>query len=778
MANYLKALNPVQLKAVKCTSGPVMVIAGAGSGKTRVLTYRIAYLMESGVDPFNILSLTFTNKAAREMKERVEKLIEDSDAKNLWMGTFHSVFAKILRIEGYRLGFPSNFTIYDAEDSRKVISDVIKELGLEKEIYKAKSIFSRISTYKNNLITPKIYLVRAELQEIDSAARIPKLGEIYSLYMERCFRSGAMDFDDLLVKTNELFIKFPEILLKYQERFKYILVDEYQDTNHSQYLIVKALASRYENICVVGDDAQSIYAFRGANIRNILNFQKDYDQAKLFKLEQNYRSTENIVKAANSLIKKNKDQLEKNIWTSNPQGDKIIIHKSVSDSDEGNYTAKIIWEKNIKEHTSFDNFAILYRTNAQSRAFEDSLRRKNIPYRIFGGLSFYQRKEVKDIISYLRLIVNQKDDEAFKRIINLPARGIGETTLARLKIAANEHETSLWEAAINSANWGLKINKPTIEKLSAFFDLITSYKIISLEKDAFELVENVSRTSGIIKFLADDKTPEGVMRYENVQELLNGIKNFVEEQQQIENGNPSIEYFLEDIALITEADRNQKDDRPKVNLMTIHLAKGLEFENVFIVGMEENLFPSMMSLGSRDDLEEERRLFYVAMTRAKKSAFLTYSHIRYRWGKLIDCEPSRFLEELDEKHLNIDTSSYVPNHLGQEKITTFNVTSENSNTNIYQQKKRQEKTSIPNNFVKFRRPHNLKPIEKNQRLESSFSKINSSLVPGNRVIHDRFGSGTIKEISGENMDQKATIIFDNVGEKKLLLKFAKLELIK
>ena len=778
MANYLKALNPVQLKAVKCTLGPVMVIAGAGSGKTRVLTYRIAHLMESGVDPFNILSLTFTNKAAKEMKERVEKLIHDSDAKNLWMGTFHSVFAKILRIEGHRLGFPSNFTIYDAEDSKKVISDVIKELGLDKEIYKAKNLSSRISTYKNNLITPKIYSGRTELQESDSAARIPKLGEIYSLYMEKCFRSGAMDFDDLLVKTNELFIKFPEILLKYQERFKYILVDEYQDTNHSQYLIVKALASRYENICVVGDDAQSIYAFRGANIRNILNFQKDYDQAKLFKLEQNYRSTEHIVKAANSLIKKNKDQLEKNIWTSNPQGDKIIIHKSVSDSDEGNYAAKTIWEKNIKEHIPFDNFAILYRTNAQSRAFEDSLRRKNIPYRIFGGLSFYQRKEVKDIISYLRLIANQKDDEAFKRIINLPARGIGETTLARLKIAANEHETSLWEAAINSAKWGLKINKPTIDKLLAFCDLIKSYKIISLEKNAFELVENVARTSGIIKFLSDDKTPEGVMRYENVQELLNGIKNFVEEQEQIENGNPSIEYFLEDIALITEADRNQKDDRPKVNLMTIHLAKGLEFENVFIVGMEENLFPSMMSLGSRDDLEEERRLFYVAITRAKKSAFLTYSHIRYRWGKLIDCEPSRFLEELDEKHLNIDIPNYVPNHLAHEKMTTFNVTSKNSKTNSYQQKKRQEKTSIPNNSVKFRRPHNLKPIQKNHKLDSPFNQVNSSLVSGNRVIHDRFGSGTIKEISGENMDQKATIIFDNVGEKKLLLKFAKLELIK
>ena len=778
MDNYLKALNPVQLEAVSCTSGPVMVIAGAGSGKTRVLTYRIAHLMGSGVDPFNILSLTFTNKAAREMKERIEKLIHDSDAKNLWMGTFHSVFAKILRIEGHRLGFPSNFTIYDAEDSRKVISDVIKELGLDKEVYKPKNLSSRISTYKNNLITPKIYLGRTELQESDSAARIPRLGEIYSQYMEKCFRSGAMDFDDLLVKTNELFIRFPEILLKYQERFKYILVDEYQDTNHSQYLIVKALASRYENICVVGDDAQSIYAFRGANIRNILNFQKDYDQAKLFKLEQNYRSTGHIVKAANSLIKKNKDQLEKNIWTSNPTGDKITVHKSISDSDEGNYAAKTIWEKNIREHVAFDNFAILYRTNAQSRAFEDSLRRKNIPYRIFGGLSFYQRKEVKDIISYLRLIVNQKDDEAFKRIINLPARGIGETTLARLKIAANDHQTSIWEAALNASDWGLKINKPTVERLLAFCDLITSYNLITLEKDAFEVMEHVARTSGIIKFLSDDKTPEGVMRYENVQELLNGIKNFVEEQQQIENGNPSIEYFLEDIALITDSDRNEKDNRPKVNLMTIHLAKGLEYENVFIVGMEENLFPSMMSLGSRDDLEEERRLFYVAITRAKKNAFLTYSHIRYRWGKLIDCEPSRFLDELDEEHLNIDIPDHTLNHTAQGKITSFNVSSRNSKTNFYQQEKRSKKNSIPNNSVKFRRPQNLKPIEKNQKLDGSFNRINSSLVTGNRVVHDRFGIGIIKEISGENMDQKATIMFDNVGEKKLLLKFAKLELIK
>ena len=779
MLNYLEALNSAQRKAVECTKGPVMVIAGAGSGKTRVLTYRIAHLMKSGVDPFNILSLTFTNKAAREMKERIENVLDGSEAKNLWMGTFHSVFAKILRIEGHRLGFPSNFTIYDSEDSRKVISAIIKESGFDKEVYKVKTIANRISSYKNNLITPKSYLSRAELQEADASARIPKLGEIYSSYMEKCFRAGAMDFDDLLVKTNELFMKFPDALAKYQERFKYILVDEYQDTNHSQYLIIKSLASRYENICVVGDDAQSIYAFRGANIRNILNFQKDYDNAIFFKLEQNYRSTERIVKAANSLIKNNKEQLEKNIWTANPLGDKIIIHKSVSDSDEGNYAAQTIWEAHIRNHVAYDDFAILYRTNAQSRAFEDSFRRKNIPYRIYGGLSFYQRKEVKDLISYVRLVVNLKDDEAFKRIINLPARGIGETTLARLSLAANDHKTSLWEAAQNASEWQIKINQPTKEKLLAFCDLILSYRILTDEKDAFDIVEHIARSSGLVKFLSDDKTPEGVSRYENVQELLNGIKDFTEEQKEIENGNASIQSYMEDIALITDADKKENDNRPKVSLMTIHLAKGLEFPNVFVVGMEENLFPSMMSIGSRSDLEEERRLFYVALTRAKKSAHLTYSHVRYRWGKLIDCEPSRFLDELDEEHIEAHVPEYNSGQNFSKKINAFDVPSKQSHFYSKSNKKKQPaKPDKHPNTVRFIRPANLKPLKDSKKFGDPASMANDTLKAGHRVLHERFGTGTITEINGEHMDQKATIAFDNAGEKKLLLKFAKLQLIK
>ena len=773
MSQYLQALNPVQREAVECTQGPVMVIAGAGSGKTRVLTYRVAHLMNSGVDPFNILSLTFTNKAAREMKDRIERVLGSTDAKNLWMGTFHSVFAKILRIEGHRLGFPSNFTIYDSEDSKKVISELIKQMALDKEIYKTKTIASRISSYKNNLITPKTYLNRLELQEADASARIPKLGDVYSAYMEKCFRAGAMDFDDLLLKTNELFMKFPDALAKYQERFKYILVDEYQDTNHSQYLIIKALASRFENICVVGDDAQSIYAFRGANIRNILNFQKDYNNANFFKLEQNYRSTGCIVNAANSLIKNNKEQLEKNIWTANPLGEKIVIHKSVSDSDEGNYAAQTIWEKNIREHQPFDNFAILYRTNAQSRAFEDSFRRKNIPYRIFGGLSFYQRKEVKDLISYVRLVVNLKDDEAFKRIINLPARGIGETTLARLSICANKHSTSLWEAARNASEWEIKINQPTKEKLLSFCDLILSFQILSSQKDAFDIMEHIARASGLVKFLNDDKTPEGVSRYENIQELLNGIKDFVEEQKQIEDGDQSIDAYLEDIALITDAERKEKDERPKVSLMTIHLAKGLEFPNVFVVGLEENLFPSMMSIGSQSDLEEERRLFYVALTRAKKKAYLTYSHVRYRWGKLIDCEPSRFLDEIDGEYLDIHIPEYQLSKNRSKQINdSFSLPSNSKNYS----KKPSKKTPI--NTVKFVRPANLKPIGSSTVSNDLKEEYNNNLEVGQRILHERFGTGTITNITGESMDQKATIVFDNAGEKKLLLKFAKLQLIK
>ena len=526
MAHFLKELNDAQRVAVEKIDGPVMVIAGAGSGKTRVLTYRIAYLLDKGVDAFNILSLTFTNKAAREMKERIGKIVGDSESKNLWMGTFHSVFAKILRIEAERLGYPTNFTIYDADDSKKLISTIIKEKQLDKDIYKARSVSSRISSLKNNLLTPKAYFQNGELQAQDSAAKMPMFGEIYQAYTERCFRAGAMDFDDLLLKTNELLYKFPEVLAKYQNRFKYILVDEYQDTNHSQYLIVKALAAKYENICIVGDDAQSIYAFRGANIRNILNFQKDYPNTQLFKLEQNYRSTNTIVQAANSIIAKNKEQIEKKVWTQNGSGDKIVVHKSISDSDEGNYVATNIWQTAMNDGAMHDDFCILYRTNAQSRSFEDALRKKNIPYKIYGGLSFYQRKEIKDVLSYLRLVINPKDEEAFRRVINYPTRGIGATTLAKLAVAAEQQQWSLWETCEKLSTISSGIGTAAVRKIVDFTTLINSFAIFAKANDAFDTVAHVAKSVGLIKVLGEDKTPEGVTRYENVQELLNGIKDF------------------------------------------------------------------------------------------------------------------------------------------------------------------------------------------------------------------------------------------------------------
>ena len=660
MAQFLTQLNDAQRKAVEHTSGPVMVIAGAGSGKTRVLTYRVAYLLSKGVDAFNILSLTFTNKAAREMKERIGKIVGESEAKNLWMGTFHSIFARILRIEAELLGYPTNFTIYDADDSKKVISNIIKEKNLDKDIYKAKTVASRISSLKNNLITPKAYFQNGELQAQDSTAKLPMFGEIYQAYTERCFRAGAMDFDDLLLKTNELLYRFPEVLAKYQERFQYILVDEYQDTNHSQYLIVKALAAKYENICIVGDDAQSIYAFRGANIRNILNFQKDYPDTRLFKLEQNYRSTKTIVQAANSIIAKNKDQIEKNVWTDNGSGEKIVVHKSVSDSDEGNYVATNVWQTAMNEGASHDDFCILYRTNAQSRSFEDALRKKNIPYKIYGGLSFYQRKEIKDVLAYLRLVINPNDEEAFRRVVNYPARGIGATTLAKLTLAAEQQKWSLWQTCEKLNTIPTGIGGAAVKKLVDFTTLINSFAVLAKEYDAFDMVAHVAKSVGLIKVLGEDKTPEGVTRYENVQELLNGIKDFSEQQKELDGGNPSLAGFMADVALLTDRDNEVDDGQPKVSMMTIHLAKGLEYPYVYIVGMEENLFPSMLSVGSRSELEEERRLFYVALTRAEKRAHLTYAHTRYRWGKLIDCEPSRFIDEIDEKFLDIKIPEFSP----------------------------------------------------------------------------------------------------------------------
>lgn len=788
MAQFLNQLNDAQRKAVEHTSGPVMVIAGAGSGKTRVLTYRVAYLLSKGVDAFNILSLTFTNKAAREMKERIGKIVGESEAKNLWMGTFHSIFARILRIEAERLGYPTNFTIYDADDSRKVISNIIKEKNLDKDIYKAKTVASRISSLKNNLITPKAYFQNGELQAQDSTAKLPMFGEIYQAYTERCFRAGAMDFDDLLLKTNELLYRFPEVLAKYQERFQYILVDEYQDTNHSQYLIVKALAAKYENICIVGDDAQSIYAFRGANIRNILNFQKDYPDTRLFKLEQNYRSTKTIVQAANSIIAKNKDQIEKNVWTDNGSGEKIVVHKSVSDSDEGNYVATNVWQTAMNEGASHDDFCILYRTNAQSRSFEDALRKKNIPYKIYGGLSFYQRKEIKDVLAYLRLVINPNDEEAFRRAVNYPARGIGATTLAKLTLAAEQQKWSLWQTCEKLNTIPSGIGGAAVKKLVDFTILINSFAVLAKEYDAFDMVAHVAKSVGLIKVLGEDKTPEGVTRYENVQELLNGIKDFAEQQKELDGGDPSLAGFMADVALLTDRDNEVDDGQPKVSMMTIHLAKGLEYPYVYIVGMEENLFPSMLSVGSRSELEEERRLFYVALTRAEKRAHLTHAHTRYRWGKLIDCEPSRFIDEIDEKFLDIKIPEFSPTSFSSPALDqAFGGAFGGSNSStVYRGKNKDwgKKSGVKSDPPKkptapTLRGKTLKPV---QHAGASYEASGDHLRPdqlseGMRVVHGRFGLGTVKALEGEGADAKAIIAFDNAGEKRLLLKFAKVKAV-
>ncbi|MGI9527183.1 MAG: ATP-dependent helicase, partial [Weeksellaceae bacterium] len=652
MADYLNKLNEVQRQAVEAIEGPVMVIAGAGSGKTRVLTYRIAHLIQNGVDPFNILALTFTNKAAKEMKERIATVVGPSEAKNLWMGTFHSVFARILRVEAPKLGYPSNFTIYDQQDALSVMRKVIAELNLDKDVYKAKQMLNRISQFKNNLITVRAYMNNPELIEADAAAMKPKTGEVYKLYVEKCFKSGAMDFDDLLLRTNEVLTRFPDVLAKYQDRFRYIMVDEYQDTNHSQYLIVKALASRFENLCVVGDDAQSIYAFRGANIRNILGFKKDYPDAKSFALEQNYRSTQNIVGAANDIIAKNKDQLKKDVWTSNEEGKRIPIYRALTDADEARYIASKIFELKMNEQLNDSDIAILYRTNAQSRAIEEALRKKNIPYRIYGGLSFYQRKEVKDLIAYLRLLINKNDEEALLRIINLPKRGIGNTTIQKLTVFADSQGITIYEVLENLALYGPRtgLTGATLTKLNNFYTMMQSFQVKLKTHDVFEVAMEVAKQSGLLKVLRDDDTPEGISRLENIQELLNSLQGFVEEQRELDEGDPSLQNFLEDVALATDMDKEDEDDN-KVALMTVHLAKGLEFPVVFVTGLEENLFPSQMNLNTRQELEEERRLFYVAITRAEKQVFLSYSVSRSRWGKIIDSEPSRFLEEMDDRYL-------------------------------------------------------------------------------------------------------------------------------
>jgi DNA helicase II / ATP-dependent DNA helicase PcrA len=775
--NYLDKLNEPQRLAVEATEGPVMVIAGAGSGKTRVLTYRIAHLLNKGVDAYNILSLTFTNKAAREMKERIGNVVGDANAKALWMGTFHSVFARILRVEAPLIGYPSDFTIYDQQDAVSVMTKIINEMNLDKDIYKAKQVLGRISQYKNNLITVRAYHNNQALIEADNEAMKPRMGDIYRAYVDRCFKSGAMDFDDLLLRTNEILTRFPEVLAKYQERFKYIMVDEYQDTNHSQYLIVKALASRFENLCVVGDDAQSIYAFRGANIRNILSFKSDYPDAKLYPLEQNYRSTQMIVEAANQIIKHNQDQLEKNVWTSNETGEKIAVYRGLSDADEARYIATQIWERQINEHLQPKDFAILYRTNAQSRALEEALRKKGIQYRVFGGTSFYQRKEIKDMVGYMRLLINQNDEEALLRTINYPARGIGQTTISKLLVAADQYQMSLFSLLENIAMYApnIGINAGTSNKLNDFVLMIKRFQVMLKSHDVYEVTMEMAKTTQLLNTLKEDSTPEGVSRLENVQELLNSIQGYVEEQRQLDEGDASLGGFLENIALATDAD-NEEDDDNKVNLMTVHLAKGLEFPIVFIAGLEENLFPSMMSVNTRAELEEERRLFYVALTRAEKVAYFTYSVSRFRWGKIIDCEPSRFLEEIDDDFLewkNLNISARASNNSG----LSADIFGDEPTPQHYQQREKSVARQNPRARVEPAQPRaNFKPV--NQTKSSGSTANSQGLEIGQVVVHDRFGRGVVKDLQGEPSDMKAVINFDNAGEKKLLLNFAKLKVIR
>jgi len=773
---YLSQLNEAQLAPTLQKDGPMIVIAGAGSGKTRVLTYRIAYLMSQGVDAFNILALTFTNKAAKEMKGRIAEIVGDGEAKNLWMGTFHSVFAKILRFEGHHLGFPSNFTIYDTQDSQKLLSSIIKEMGLEKDIYKTKQVYSRISSYKNSLITVKAYFKNPELMEADVMTRRPKMGEIYAEYVDRCFKAGAMDFDDLLLRTNELLTRFPNVLAQYQDKFRYILVDEYQDTNHSQYLIVRALADRFQNICVVGDDAQSIYAFRGANINNILNFQKDYDDVKLYRLEQNYRSTKNIVGAANSVIEHNKTKLDKVVWTANEEGRKVKVHRSLTDGDEGRYVASTIWEEKMNNQLHNRDFAVLYRTNAQSRAIEDALRKRDIPYRIYGGLSFYQRKEIKDVTAYLRLILNPADEEALKRIINFPGRGIGQTTIDRLVVAANNYKKTIFEILKNLDAIDININNGTKNKLRDFVTLIESFQVMNQTANAFDLAEHVTKTSGLIREFSKDGTPEGITRLENVQELLNGIKDFVEGQMELAEVGDSLAEFLEDVALATDLD-GDKGDPNHVALMTIHLAKGLEFNHVFVVGLEEDLFPSAMSMNTRSELEEERRLFYVALTRAEKQAYLTYALSRYRWGKLIDSDPSRFIEEIEDQYLEVLTP---PEERRINPMLSADIFGDVEPNKIrfkppkkYEPKRKSNLKSKPEG-IKISTPKNFKKISSSNEKTNLFD---SKLVVGNIVKHLRFGKGEVLKIEGVGADMKAEINFENGGSKKLLLRFAKLKVI-
>ena len=774
----LNRLNAPQRAAVLQKEGPIIVIAGAGSGKTRVLTYRIANLMREGVDAFHILALTFTNKAANEMKKRIADIVGNSEAKNLWMGTFHSVFAKILRFEADKLGYPQNFTIYDTQDSQRLINGIIKEKELDKDVYKYKQIQQRISSLKNNLITVRAYFNNPKLVENDAIRKQPRFGEIYQEYVERCFKAGAMDFDDLLLKTNELLNVYPEVLAKYQNRFQYILVDEYQDTNHSQYLIVKALADRFHNICVVGDDAQSIYAFRGANINNILNFKSDYPEAKEYKLEQNYRSTKNIVEAANSVIEHNKVRLDKVVFTENEMGELIKVHRSPTDADEGRFVASSIFENKMQHQLANGKFAVLYRTNSQSRAIEDALRKRDIPYRIYGGLSFYQRKEIKDMLAYLRLIINPNDEEALVRIINFPARGIGETTMEKLTLAANHYKKSIFEIMYNVNKLPeLHINSTTKQKLTDFVVMILNLQALNQRANVFEVAEQVAKKTGLLQEFKKDGTPEGIAKMENIEEMLNGMKDFVIGQEDVADSTGSLAEYLEDVSLATDSDKEIGDD-DRVALMTIHLAKGLEFPYVYIVGMEEDLFPLAKSIQSRDELEEERRLFYVALTRAEKQAYLTYAERRYRFGNLSDTEPSRFIEEIDERYLHYLTHTLSNPNYRYKPLIDRDIFGEVDKSKLRLQKPISGTPPSKNAPTgdEQQRLRKLKPVNSIQNASPNRS-IYNELEVGTTVYHERFGKGIIKALEGVGNDKKAQVNFESGGLKNILLRFAKLTII-
>ena len=775
MQAYLQGLNEQQKEAVTHMNGPLMIIAGAGSGKTKVLTSRIAHLMHSGVDSFNILALTFTNKAAKEMKERVEKTLGNTEARNLYIGTFHSVFARLLRSEASKLGYPQSFTIYDTDDTRSVLKTVINDMGLDDKHYKPNIVHNRISSAKNALIGPVEYNSNTMIQQEDARSKRPAIGEIYAAYVARCFKNGAMDFDDLLFKMHELLRDYPEVLHKYQHKFKYLLIDEYQDTNPVQYQIAKLLAAVHENICVVGDDAQSIYSFRGATIENILQFQKDYDDVKLVKLEQNYRSSASILEVANHVIKNNQGQIPKNLWTENEVGEKIKLVRTMTDNEEGKFVADAIQENKLRNHFYNNDFAILYRTNAQSRSFEESLRRTGIPYKIYGGLSFYQRKEIKDYLAYLRIIANTKDEEGLKRIINYPARGIGKTTVEKCFVIAGEQNITFYEVLEKAKAFGFKAG--TLTAIEEFVTMIKYFQNQLTKHNAYDVAVQVGKHTNIVKELFNDKSTEGLARYENIQELLNSIKEWTESpsNEDGEQGDKGLGAYLQQIALITDAD-NDNNETDAVKLMTVHAAKGLEFACVFVVGLEETLFPSGMSVNTREELEEERRLFYVAVTRAKKHLWLSYANSRYRFGQLVQNDPSRFIEEMPEDKIDKSSAGGGVRNQSSGWGNAYD-RMHGGNTKGWSEPKHtinSEKSSKPS-YMPVAPPSTL---NKNHIPSENFTPADpSDLEAGMKIEHQKFGFGVIKEIEGSAHNPIALILFDKNGEKKIMLNYAKLSII-